>query len=686
MDFNALLNSLTSFEKICELMTETDLNDIIAVVSQAFGGAAFITRLPAGNYVKDKTDRHYCFVLNDLKQNLRHYKWLYHKLADDRSREVFVNLLRYRILPYSCYLRNAFDAEHAQYFDPGIVQCSPDEVFVDCGGFIGDTAESFVQHYPQYKHVYTYEPSSENYIKCAQTVSKYPNITVKPFGVGKKEATVAFAQSGAASSFLIDSGNKENVSGVKITSLDADIAEPVSFIKMDVEGFEIDALIGSKGHIQNDYPKLAICIYHLPSDIWEIPRLIDTLRPDYDYYMRHYNDVQSWETVIYAIPKKPEKPAEPLPRKAQLGVYAINGYFGYWTNQELTKDCGLVPYLFHQKYGCKAVMVGKKTGEYPYLETCVPGLEMDFTPDASIEARCRYVSEHSLDMDVLTLYGPYPQYFSILDAYRKLRPDGKVYLALDANSQWMDKIRCNDPDFLEFMGQCDVIATSCRRMQRLLGIKWPFKIEYIPNAYYNYLGCDMAVDLSAKENVILTVGRIGTRQKNNEMLMEAFAVVSKALPDWTLRIVGRIESAFQSYIDQYFAKHPHLKDRVVFTGMIEDKRELLAEYRKAKVFALTSTCEGGSPNVIAEALFSGCYIITTDIDASDDATNFSRCGKVVPIGDVIALSHMLVHACVNPALLEAGSRNVLDYARREFDFEKIIDRIHYLLFAKEDLA
>ena len=80
---------------------------------------------------------------------------------------------------------------------------------------------------------------------------------------------------------------------IEIVSLDEDIQEPVTYIKMDVEGFEIPAIIGAKNHIRNDRPKLAICTYHIISDIWEIPKLIKCIAPDYRFYLRHYMKTQN---------------------------------------------------------------------------------------------------------------------------------------------------------------------------------------------------------------------------------------------------------------------------------------------------------------------------------------------------------------------------------------------------------
>jgi hypothetical protein len=74
----------------------------------------------------------------------------------------------------------------------------------------------------------------------------------------------------------------------------------VSFIKMDIEGAELEALKGAKNTIQNNYPKLAIAIYHKPDDLLNIPQYILSLNRNYKFYLRHYG-YNSWETILYAI-------------------------------------------------------------------------------------------------------------------------------------------------------------------------------------------------------------------------------------------------------------------------------------------------------------------------------------------------------------------------------------------------
>lgn len=78
------------------------------------------------------------------------------------------------------------------------------------------------------------------------------------------------------------------------------ISEKVTFIKMDIEGAEYNALLGCKKIIREQKPKLAICIYHKPEDIIEIPELILSINKEYQFYIRHYSTTWA-ETILYAL-------------------------------------------------------------------------------------------------------------------------------------------------------------------------------------------------------------------------------------------------------------------------------------------------------------------------------------------------------------------------------------------------
>ncbi len=348
----------------------------------------------------------------------------------------------------------------------------------------------------------------------------------------------------------------------------------------------------------------------------------------------------------------------------------------------MLKDCGIIPYLFHKNYDFHSVLVGynAKPPYLPYLDTYLKGVEIEFLKDDKLETRIKYIEDNNQKIDLLILYGAYYQYVSMVDCYRKYRPDGKIYFATDLNSYGMDHILHDTYEWKNLLSQCDVVAASCRKMQRNLSMKWSAVIDLIRNGWYNFTNVKFDNLLEKKENIILTVGRIGSPQKRNEILLEAFAACSDEITNWRLRLVGNIDPNFKKYIDKFFKIYPHLKDRIDFVGLVEDKLKLAEEYKKAKIFAITSIYEGGTPNVIAEALFAGCYIVTSDIDGALDATDEGRCGQVVPLDDVVALSDSFRHICNDSSLLAGGEVRAFHYARESFDAEKIVDRLYYLLY------
>ena len=135
-------------------------------------------------------------------------------------------------------------------------------------------------------------------------------------------------------------------------------------------------------------------------------------------------------------------------------------------------------------------------------------------------------------------------------------------------------------------------------------------------------------------------------------------------------------------INEVFSQRPGLKKIIELTGPILDKNELYNEYAKSKIFALTSTTEGGTPNVYAEALFHGCKFVTSDIDAADDMTQQGNLGLKYRLGDVNALCGALI------ALSRKSSRadferhipKALSYARKHFDWNRNAKKLAYMLF------
>lgn len=676
MERNEFWQLFRTYSGISEMMKKSSHEEIARLAADAASvDVDYLESYPMDEYFRGRTNNNHRFVLEDMFGNIEYYDWLYDRLADERSKEVFTLLMQFRLIPDMSFIRTACDGEDHRYFDRTVMDFNEKEVFVDCGGRTGDTAEDYIRQYGKYQRIYVYEPSEDNVKACRENLKEYPGITVRKCGVGEKHMRVKPHAGQSTGSF----GYADET--VEVISLDEDIREKITFLKTDTEGFEIPAILGAKNHIREDAPGIVASVCHMVSDLWEIPRLIGEIRPDYRFYLRHYGKDHNWETVLYAVLEKQlsgKRSGKASPGK----IVAMAPYERGWSNVELIKDCGLIPYLLHKNHGYEVSMVGAEGDRYTNHEKYVKGIRLEFLPNGQPGEKVRYIHMHAEEMSGLLLRGCYPGNFPVAKEYKRLNPDGKIYVGLDANSWWMDRIFWDNRDFMDFMDCCDVIATSCRAMQDYLNEKWPWKIEYIPNGYYDF-SPQPETTFEQKENIILTVGRLGTVQKATEVLLEAFAQIAEQIPEWKVRLVGSTEAKFHGYCTDYFRRYPKLSERVTFVGTISDRDMLLGEYRAAKIFALPSSLEGGTPNVISEALHGGCVTAVTRFDAYEDATDAGRCGESAEIGDVAGFARILHRLCTSPDL-ERLSEHARQYAEIRFDMEKAVTRVNEMMFGGVD--
>lgn len=191
-----------------------------------------------------------------------------------------------------------------QYFEDFIQYMSEGEVFVDAGALDMYTSLRFAEECGKrsvvnYK-IYAFEPDAESYKRCVAIKNQHAemDITVVNKGLWSSNTTLYFQSGGGPDSKITTEKKAESVG---VVSLDSYIKGKVTFIKMDIEGAELEALKGCQNTIKRYRPKLAISIYHKKEDLIDIPRYIMNLVPDYHLYLRHYSS--GWvETVLYALP------------------------------------------------------------------------------------------------------------------------------------------------------------------------------------------------------------------------------------------------------------------------------------------------------------------------------------------------------------------------------------------------
>jgi FkbM family methyltransferase len=186
-----------------------------------------------------------------------------------------------------------------QYFDLPYFKPKDKEFFIDAGGYDGYSTQNFFNWLAgKSGRSIIFEPNQIQYEICKNNVQDYDNVKVVNKGLWHKKETLKFCNGGTGS--FINSNGKELIEAISLDEELKDEKEPVTFIKMDIEGAELNALKGAERTIREQRPKLAICIYHKPEDVQEIPSLLLDYVPDYKFYIRHYS-FSTWETVLYAI-------------------------------------------------------------------------------------------------------------------------------------------------------------------------------------------------------------------------------------------------------------------------------------------------------------------------------------------------------------------------------------------------
>jgi FkbM family methyltransferase len=233
--------------------------------------------------------------------------------ADDLSREIFDAAIAVRFK--QDYARLDKYAQRPEYYPNGIIgfdcgKTEQAEVFVDCGAYDGGSVSDFIEHCPNYEYIYSFEPDPLQYVlaKAYLESKRIERCELHNLDVWSGIGEIPFNSVSGGGSGIVDeltAYNKistTNIVPVKTIDLDGllyDCVHRPTYIKMDVEGAESAALKGAKKIIERDKPKLAVCVYHKPADIWEIPQWIMTCFPDYKFYLRQH--AAQTDTVLYAV-------------------------------------------------------------------------------------------------------------------------------------------------------------------------------------------------------------------------------------------------------------------------------------------------------------------------------------------------------------------------------------------------
>jgi FkbM family methyltransferase len=223
--------------------------------------------------------------------------------ADDKSRDEYQRLLNWFLAADQSTLED-HDPMSDLYFPSGLWSTSQREHLVDCGAFDGDSVLFLIKKTgARFSAVTAYEPDPKNFKALQDRIATQPlavrrKIRLVNAAVGARRGVVRFSVSGTVASAV----EADGALPVDCLALDDEFrdAHP-SYIKMDLEGYELEALAGAGGLMARHAPILAITTYHKIEHLWQIPLLIHSHQPGYRLYLRRYAE-DCWESVCYAVP------------------------------------------------------------------------------------------------------------------------------------------------------------------------------------------------------------------------------------------------------------------------------------------------------------------------------------------------------------------------------------------------
>lgn len=362
----------------------------------------------------------------------------------------------------------------------------------------------------------------------------------------------------------------------------------------------------------------------------------------------------------------------------------------------LYKDVGGIPYALAKYCGWKATFAYNDANGVIHNEDYERYVKLDRIrfPKILEKLKLRYIKYFQVikyvyfnapKYDVINFYHCHRFINFLCWLAKKRNPDIITYVKLDMGKagfeKEMKKQKCNGGE--KHRDNTDLFTVETKKYVDPLNDlnKFKNKVKYLPNGFFSDLA-DVDLSKIKKEKIILTVGRIGTYQKNTELLIESLIELENDLKDWKVYLVGPMTEDFKIWLNNRLVDHSKLKNKIVITGNITDKKELYQIYAKSSIFVLPSRYEG-FPLVIQEAMHFACYpIITNCFPAADEVIRTGKNG----FGDIVNQSENNLNNVLKSIeiinYLEKGQK-AAEFVNETFDWEILAKKLeNYFLNSK----
>lgn len=358
------------------------------------------------------------------------------------------------------------------------------------------------------------------------------------------------------------------------------------------------------------------------------------------------------------------------------------------------KDMGMTLYTlgsnygWNSQYGCFGVNDKKWPDDFlKYVEITTIGTKIDYK--SSVEEAKLFIRNHATNYDVIMFFNYGSTVYKLAKLCKKINPNITVYSKLDMGQGGFSHFSPNRnftnlrSRFEAFKSRyIDFFTVETKEYYNTLKDTPMFKnrLYYLPNGV-SILGIDdTTVNIEQKENIVITVGRLGIYEKNTELLLDSILEIPDNLrTQWKFYFVGPQTKEFSKHITKFLEDNPMLESNIVQLGNITDRNELSNVLKKSKIICMPSRSEGACIATL-EGMYFGCVPIISRYSAFvKDTTNNESIGKVVDDYTSSGFANALVEYMKDEAHLRSETEKAMSYARDTFDYKSIGAELNRLL-------
>lgn len=219
-----------------------------------------------------------------------------YELFKDESKKIFAGCVNFMFGGELETLRS-ITTQKNEVFE-NILCLNKNESYLDLGAYKGDTVEEFLRHCSgKYESITALEPDRRTFKKLCAYLENIPDSAAYQKVIYSESKTLTFSSKAGRQSTISSKG--EEIESITVDELCKD--KTVTYIKMDVEGAEFEAIEGAKETLESQKPKLNIALYHRSRDIFEIPLKIAEINPEYKFCFRRHPYIPCWDMNLYCV-------------------------------------------------------------------------------------------------------------------------------------------------------------------------------------------------------------------------------------------------------------------------------------------------------------------------------------------------------------------------------------------------